>query len=287
MIMKGVLMPVVSAGSNHAGASEACTPHVIRPSGAAAAASGALRSTDASANIKSQRGRAVIEAPFANVSLPCVADEPGRRDPGQGARLVLVRHVSGDPNGADRGAAGVADQHAARRRDDPSLRHGVERREKACCWGCSATRRASRGGAQPRDALPLALQPPAMRRALYAISPWSFWSTRSPRGTSSLSSHGWRRPASGRLAFAVLQPRQRHTRQRPAGPADRRPDARATDHAEGHPASRSIAALGDRYLGYRYIDPRGPRRARIDFLRARTAAITAPAETLTTPDFRA
>ena len=37
MTMNGVMIPSVSAGSNHFGASETCTPHVIWPSGAAAA----------------------------------------------------------------------------------------------------------------------------------------------------------------------------------------------------------------------------------------------------------
>ena len=36
MIMNGVMMPGASAGSNHVGASETCTPHVIWPSAAAA-----------------------------------------------------------------------------------------------------------------------------------------------------------------------------------------------------------------------------------------------------------
>src|SRR5216683_4587649 len=154
MIMKGVLMPVVSAGSNHAGASEACTPHVIRPSGAAAAASGALRSTDASANIKSQGGRAVIEAPFANVSLPCVVDEPDRRDPGQGARLVLVRHVSGDPDGADH-ADGVADQHAAAAGTTRPCDMALSAEKKACCWGAARPRGAPAcGSRRPSRARP-------------------------------------------------------------------------------------------------------------------------------------
>ena len=36
MTMNGVMIPSVSAGSNHFGASETCTPHVIWPSGPAA-----------------------------------------------------------------------------------------------------------------------------------------------------------------------------------------------------------------------------------------------------------
>src|SRR2546428_3855802 len=39
--MKGVMIPVVSAGSNQVGASETCTAHVSWPSGAAGAAAGA------------------------------------------------------------------------------------------------------------------------------------------------------------------------------------------------------------------------------------------------------
>ena len=39
--MNGVTMPGVSAGSNHVGASEMWTPHVIWPSGAAAAGTAA------------------------------------------------------------------------------------------------------------------------------------------------------------------------------------------------------------------------------------------------------
>src|SRR5438093_1641375 len=147
-IMKGVMMPVVSAGSNHAGASEAWTAHVIVPSGTAAVAgAGAPLSTDANANIKHQRGRAVIDAPFATVSVPCIANEFGRPDSGQGARLVLVRHVSGDPDGADHGPPGVADQPAARRRDHPSLRHGVERREKGLLLGLLGDAARQRAGA--------------------------------------------------------------------------------------------------------------------------------------------
>ena len=52
-------MPVVSAGSNHAGASEAWTPHVIWPSGVVASA-GAAIATDATASGASQRQDLVI-----------------------------------------------------------------------------------------------------------------------------------------------------------------------------------------------------------------------------------
>src|SRR6266446_2116022 len=251
MIMKGVLMPVVSAGSNHAGASEACTPHVIRPSGAAAAASGALRSTDASANIKSQGGRAVIEAPFANVSLPCVVDEPGRRDPGQGARLVLVRHVSGDPDGADH-AAGVADQHAARRRDDPSLRHGVERREKGLLLGLLGHAARLRAGA---DAHPE--RAPGLSRG----------DLRANDASAVFPRERFQVPAAvedGNGHVALLSTARLARR----GPAPRRPTARATATRDETCIVCEIARellvdevdLGHFDLGYTYIDPRGPRR---------------------------
>src|SRR5207253_4603292 len=47
MTMNGVMIPWVSAGSNHVGARVMCTPHVIWPSGAATA--GDARATTASA----------------------------------------------------------------------------------------------------------------------------------------------------------------------------------------------------------------------------------------------
>src|SRR5437899_1430968 len=44
-IMKGVMRPWVSAGSNQVGASEMCTPHVSWPSGAAAAGAATANTT--------------------------------------------------------------------------------------------------------------------------------------------------------------------------------------------------------------------------------------------------
>src|SRR5262249_1369839 len=54
--MKGVMIPVVSAGSNHEGARETCTAHVISPSGAATAAAGERRAR------VTVRAKATIEA---------------------------------------------------------------------------------------------------------------------------------------------------------------------------------------------------------------------------------
>ena len=55
MTMNGVMMPSVSAGSNHVGASEMCTPHVIWPSGAAQA--GAATTSRATTAIRTQAAR--------------------------------------------------------------------------------------------------------------------------------------------------------------------------------------------------------------------------------------
>src|SRR5262245_54178999 len=59
--MKGVMIPGVSAGSNHVGARVMCTPHVICPSGAAATGAGGKNATAKSSNVTSRpivgRGR--------------------------------------------------------------------------------------------------------------------------------------------------------------------------------------------------------------------------------------
>src|SRR5262249_62127163 len=57
MTMNGVMIPWVSAGSNHVGASEMWTPHVIWPSGVAAAGVTAARAATASNAISTQAAR--------------------------------------------------------------------------------------------------------------------------------------------------------------------------------------------------------------------------------------
>src|SRR2546425_7898065 len=53
--MNGVMTPGVSAGSNHVGASETWTAHVICPSGPAIAAAGAPPSVDTRTRAETQR----------------------------------------------------------------------------------------------------------------------------------------------------------------------------------------------------------------------------------------
>src|SRR2546422_4747254 len=57
-------------------------------------------------------------------------------DARHGARLVLIRDVAGDPDGADHRAPGaLPDQHTAGRRNDAAVGHGVQRREKRLLLG--------------------------------------------------------------------------------------------------------------------------------------------------------
>src|SRR5512132_3626233 len=83
--MKGVLMPVVSAGSNHAGASEACTAQVSCPSGAAADA-GAAISIDETASSTSQREEPVV------IAAPLYAEDGGA-PPGFEPRATIAKSL--------------------------------------------------------------------------------------------------------------------------------------------------------------------------------------------------
>src|SRR5215510_4839611 len=71
--MKGVMMPEVSAGSNHVGASEMWAPQIISPAGASARPSGvavrgvAPRITSAGTNNRAKRPR----TSFMEASLWC------------------------------------------------------------------------------------------------------------------------------------------------------------------------------------------------------------------------
>src|SRR5262245_43540119 len=93
------------------------------------------------------------------LDLARVRGEMASGDTRDRAGLVLVGHVAGDSDGADDRAAGaVADQHAARRRNDPPVRHGVERREERLLLRLlrHAAREGSRAGAHPERAPGLA-----------------------------------------------------------------------------------------------------------------------------------
>src|SRR5262249_49406688 len=78
--MKGVMMPGVSAGSNHVGAIETWTPHVISPSGAASAgtASSSLLRARTRARGASHRLEGVTIPHLAFERLRLVKSESGR-----------------------------------------------------------------------------------------------------------------------------------------------------------------------------------------------------------------
>src|SRR5881409_2559528 len=88
--MNGVMMPVVSAGSNQVGASETCTAHVSWPSGAAGAAVGATSArSSTTTRVSAEREIARSGARSVMRILLCVANSPGakpRNDETHGTR---------------------------------------------------------------------------------------------------------------------------------------------------------------------------------------------------------
>src|SRR5213593_2532992 len=85
--MKGVMIPVVSAGSNHVGASETCTAHVSWPSEAAGAAVGTsspMSSPRSSATARMSAQREIERSGVRPVMecLLCVANGPGAKPRG-------------------------------------------------------------------------------------------------------------------------------------------------------------------------------------------------------------
>src|SRR5262245_37145019 len=95
--MNGVMSPCVSAGSNHVGASEMCTPHVICPSGAAPAGA-AIASRASTAQAAKRTGR-IIDL------LIAVTFEMR----GFGYALGIMGELRGLSTGRDRRAARIHD----------------------------------------------------------------------------------------------------------------------------------------------------------------------------------
>src|SRR5213594_1232767 len=78
------MIPVVSAGSNHVGASETCTAHVSWPSGEAGAAEGTNSVNSRPRSNATARGSALREIERSGVRpvmecLLCVANGPGAK----------------------------------------------------------------------------------------------------------------------------------------------------------------------------------------------------------------
>src|SRR5437867_6086538 len=82
--MKGVMIPVVSAGSNHVGASVTCTAQVSWPSGAAGAGEGA---SDPRSSSATTRARRVMEASSASRTIQGAKPRDDERKPE--ARLIM------------------------------------------------------------------------------------------------------------------------------------------------------------------------------------------------------
>src|SRR5215510_12530815 len=84
---KGVMIPIVSPGSNHVGASETCTAHVIWPSGEAGAAVGTNSVRSRVRSNATARGSALREIERSGVRpvmgcLLCVVERSGAKPRG-------------------------------------------------------------------------------------------------------------------------------------------------------------------------------------------------------------
>src|SRR5687767_12686786 len=104
--MKGVMMPGVSAGSNHVGAIEMWTPHVTSPSGAAPAA-GAQNGASTTSAMRADRAIDRVDLVMAPPPESRNTEGPDGRCASGGTLLASPAHVN----------AGSADESAAHHPD--------------------------------------------------------------------------------------------------------------------------------------------------------------------------
>src|SRR5918994_3095722 len=91
------MMPEVSAGSNHVGASAKCRAHVIWPSGAAAAGATTTATISRTSVVVTRPRMVLMEGLLARVAECCEASAPAREGQSERSRHGLRTHPDRAP----------------------------------------------------------------------------------------------------------------------------------------------------------------------------------------------